>query len=168
MSLTATREYRIRPPSHPWGFGEAGSVYWRAMNVLDLLPHRPPMRLLEDVVSVTPGKEAVGRRFANGNDFYFQGHFPGDPIVPAVILIEMVAQAGGLAVGAPGPGEDARQPQLRVAAIGPFKFPAPARPGAVLEASARVAGALGGLHKIDGAVTADGVIVATGSLTLAG
>lgn len=138
------------------------------MHWLDLLPHQPPMRLLEDVVSVGPGKEAVGVRLAKLDDFYFQGHFPQDPVVPAVILIEMVAQVGGLAAGAPRPGEEPRPLQLRVAAIGPFKFPAAARPGARLEASARVAGSLGGLYKIEGAVTADGIVVATGSLTLAG
>jgi 3-hydroxyacyl-[acyl-carrier-protein] dehydratase len=138
------------------------------MQWLDLLPHQPPMRLLEDVVSVGPGREAVGARLSKPDDFYFQGHFPQDPIVPAVILIEMVAQVGGLAAGIPNPGEEPRRLQLRVAAIGPFKFPAAARPGARLEASARVAGSLGGLYKIDGAVTADGIVVATGSLTLAG
>jgi 3-hydroxyacyl-[acyl-carrier-protein] dehydratase len=135
---------------------------------LDLLPHQPPMRLLEDVVSIGPGREAVAARLAKPDDFYFQGHFPGDPVVPAVILVEMVAQVGGLAAGVPSAGEEPRPRQLRVAAIGPFKFPAPARPGARLEASARVAGSLGGLHKIDGAVTADGIVVASGSLTLAG
>lgn len=126
------------------------------------------MRLLEDVVSVGPGKEAVGGRRAKPEDFYFQGHFPHDPVVPAVILIEMVAQVGGLAAGAPHPGEEPHPLQLRVAAVGPFKFPAAARPGARLEASARVVGHLGGLYKIDGAVTADGVLVASGSVTLAG
>jgi 3-hydroxyacyl-[acyl-carrier-protein] dehydratase len=138
------------------------------MQWLDLLPHQPPMRLLEEVVSVGPGKEAVGSRLAKPQDFYFQGHFPQDPIVPAIILVELVAQVGGLAAGAPGPGEEARPLRLRVAAIGPFKFPSAARPGARLEASARVSGSLGGLHKIDGTVTADGIVVAAGSLTLAG
>ena len=125
------------------------------------------MRLLEEVVSVGPGREAVGWRLAKAEDFYFQGHFPQDPIVPAIILVEMVAQIGGLAAGVPSPGEEPRPLHLRVAAIGPFKFPAAARPGARLEASARVAGSLGGLYKIDGAVTADGIVVASGSLTLA-
>jgi 3-hydroxyacyl-[acyl-carrier-protein] dehydratase len=138
------------------------------MHWLDLLPHQPPMRLLEDVVSVGPGREAIGGRVAKPEDFYFQGHFPHDPVVPAIILIEMVAQVGGLAAGVPNAGEEPRSQQLRVAAIGPFKFPAAARPGARLEASARVAASLGGLHKIEGAVTADGIIVASGSLTLAG
>ena len=138
------------------------------MEWLELLPHQPPMRLLEDVVSVGPGHEAVGGRLAKPDDFYFQGHFPQDPVVPAIILIEMVAQVGGLAAGAPKAGEAPRPRQLRVAAIGPFKFPAAARPGARLEASARVTGNLGGLYKIEGTVTADGIVVAVGSLTLAG
>lgn len=156
------------PAFAPRRFSEAGSVYWRAMQWLDLLPHQPPMRLLEEVVSIGPGKEAVGWRLSKPEDFYFQGHFPGDPVVPAIILVEMVAQVGGLAVGVPDPGEELRPLQLRVAAIGPFKFPAAARPGARLEASARVAGSLGVLYKIDGTVTADGIVVAAGSLTLAG
>jgi 3-hydroxyacyl-[acyl-carrier-protein] dehydratase len=126
------------------------------------------MRLLEEVLSVSPGVAAVGRRTAKRDDFYFQGHFPHDAIVPAVILVEMVAQTGGLAAGAPSAGESQAPVQLRVAGIGPFKFPAAARPGAVLEASARVVGKIGGLYKIEGAVTADGIVVATGSLTLAG
>ena len=126
------------------------------------------MRLLEEVVSIGPGREAVGRRLAKREDFYFQGHFPGDPVVPAIILVEMVAQAGGLAVGVPHPGEEPRPLQLRVAAIGSFKFPAAAKPGARLEATARVAGSLGGLYKIDGSVTADGIVVAAGNLILAG
>ena len=71
------------------------------MDWLDLLPHQPPMRLIEDVVSVGPGKEAVGGRVARPDDFYFQGHFPDNPVVPAIILVEMVAQIGGLAAGAP-------------------------------------------------------------------
>jgi 3-hydroxyacyl-[acyl-carrier-protein] dehydratase len=140
------------------------------MQLIDCLPHQPPMRLLEEIVELTRGETATGRRVAKPEDFYFQGHFPGQPVVPAVILIELLAQTGGLAVAAPeGPGADVpRVTQLRVAAIGSFKFPAAAGPGATLEACARVAGKIGGLYKIEGEVTADGRLVATGSLTLAG
>ncbi len=139
------------------------------MHWVDCLPHQPPMRLLEDVVDVVAGTRATGRRVAHAADFYFQGHFPERPIVPAVILIEMLAQAGGIAVAAPGAGEIAgSRPQLRIAAVGPFKFPAAAGAGALLEAQARVTGRLGSMFKIEGEVTADGIVVATGGLTLAG
>ena len=76
-----------------------------AVRWLDSLPHQPPMRLLEEIVSVSPGEQAVALRRAKPEDFYFQGHFPQDPIVPAVILVEMVAQAGGLAAGSASTGE---------------------------------------------------------------
>jgi 3-hydroxyacyl-[acyl-carrier-protein] dehydratase len=138
------------------------------MAFLDCLPHQPPMRLLEDVVEVTRGESATGRRVTRPDDFYFQGHFPGHPVVPAVILIELLAQTGGIAAVAPAPGDPASTVQLKVAAIGPFKFPAAAGSGMTLEARARVARRIGGLIKIEGTVTADGVLVATGSLTLAG
>jgi len=125
------------------------------------------MRLLEDVTEIQHGESATGRRRAQPGDFYFQGHFPGQPVVPAVILIELVAQTGGIAAAAPPPGAPSTPPlQLRVAAIGPFKFPAAAGANTTLEARARVAGRMGGLIKIEGTVTADGILVATGTLTL--
>ena len=127
------------------------------------LPHQPPMRLVEQVLDVKPGESARCARTAHPDDWFFQGHFPGTPVIPAIVLVELLAQTGGLAAGSPDGGPLA----LRVAAFGGFKFPRGAGPGVVLEATARVAGRMGGLYKIEGEVTADGVLVATGSLTLA-
>src|SRR5262245_13136745 len=88
---------------------------------IDLLPHRPPMRLVERVVELVPGQSAHGRRVANPDDWYFQGHFPGDPVVPAIVLVELLAQTGGLAAGS-GPRDAGGLRMMRVAALGPFKF----------------------------------------------
>jgi 3-hydroxyacyl-[acyl-carrier-protein] dehydratase len=125
------------------------------------------MRLIETVSELVAGERASGGRRAVETDFYFDGHFPGEPIVPAIILVEMLAQVGGLAAGAPPEGTALEAIRLRVAGLGPFKFPGAARPGAWLEARARVAGRLGSMFKIEGDVTSDGAVVATGSVTLA-
>jgi 3-hydroxyacyl-[acyl-carrier-protein] dehydratase len=123
------------------------------------------MRLVEEIADLVAGESARGLRVARPEDWYFQGHFPDDPVVPAIVLIELLAQTGGLAAasGAP-PGSAA---MLRVAAVGPFKFPGGARPHQLLDARARVVGRIGGLIKIEGEVLADGVRVAVGSITLA-
>jgi 3-hydroxyacyl-[acyl-carrier-protein] dehydratase len=133
-------------------------------SLIELLPHRGPMRLVEQIIELRPGEFARGRRTARPDDWYFQGHFPGDPVVPAIILVELLAQTGGIAACS---GDGAHSRALRVASFAVFKFPSAARPNAVLEAAAQVAGRMGGLIKIEGEVTADGVRVATGGIVLA-
>lgn len=132
---------------------------------LGLLPHRPPMRLVGEVIEVEPGVRARTRRRTQAEDWFFDGHFPGEPVVPAIVLVELVAQTGGLVIGSGA--ADGEPLALRVAALGGFKFPGAAVAGDVLEVSARVAGRMGGLYKIEGEVTVDGRTVGAGSVTLA-
>ena len=123
------------------------------------------MRLLDEILELVPGSRCRARRCTHPPDFFFQGHFPGMPVVPACILVEMIAQAGGLAAGT-GIQQTNDAPQLRVAAFGPCKFPSGAGPGEVLEVDARVVGQLGPLYMVEGEVLADGRLVASGAVTL--
>ena len=125
-----------------------------------LLPHQPPMRLLAYVVSLA--RQGSGRWPPSEAESFIFVTLSHDPVVPAVILIEMLAQVA-TGAGAPNPGEEPRPLQLRVGG-GSSSFSA-ARPGPV-GASARVVVILGSTYRLAG--DADGVIVASGSVTRRG
>ena len=66
-----------------------------ARDVLAYLPHRYPMLLIDRVVECTPGESIVALKNVTINEPFFQGHFPGHPIMPAVLILEAMAQVGG-------------------------------------------------------------------------
>jgi 3-hydroxyacyl-[acyl-carrier-protein] dehydratase len=67
-----------------------------AVEIMDLLPHRFPFLLIDKIVSCTPGETITAIKNVSVNEPFFTGHFPGNPIMPGVLIIESMAQAGGV------------------------------------------------------------------------
>ena len=61
--------------------------------IIDLLPHREPMLLIDELIDIVPHKSAIGIINVKKNSFYFQGHFPDQPVMPGVIIVEAFGQA---------------------------------------------------------------------------
>jgi len=66
--------------------------------IMEILPHRYPMLLVDRVEELEPGKRAVGYKNVTMNEQIFQGHYPGKPIMPGVLMVEALAQLGGVAI----------------------------------------------------------------------
>lgn len=122
------------------------------------LPHREPFVFVDAVTELAAGERASGVKTFAAGDPVFRGHFPGEPIVPGVLLAEALAQLAGIAAGEAG---------LRLAAVKAMKFPAAARPEETIELRAVKAGAVGGLWQFSVEARVAERTVAEGMIVLA-
>ena len=96
----------------------------------EILPHREPFLLIDEVLEVTPGVSAVARKTVREDEWYLSGHFPGRPIMPGVLIVEALAQTGAIAVLSE---EENRGKLAFFAGIDDCRFKRVVGPGDVLE-----------------------------------
>jgi 3-hydroxyacyl-[acyl-carrier-protein] dehydratase len=128
------------------------------------LPHRPPFVFVREVVHCDAGRSVEARTSFARNDPMFAGHFPGNPIVPGVILTEALAQAAGIAA-ASGHPETAR-PVFLLSAIRTMKFFQAVRPGEEIELHAEKIAETEALVQFKVAAKVNGALAAEGQLVL--
>lgn len=125
------------------------------------LPHREPFVFLKGVSRVEAGVSGEAVQEFSPDDPVFRGHFPGEPIVPGVLLTEAIAQLAGIVAGADEPGS-----RYLLSAIRSMKFSRPALPGREIRLSVRAEGTLGQLLLFGGEAVQDGEVVAAGTVVL--
>jgi len=64
--------------------------------IQEIIPHRYPFLLVDRIIDLHPGKTAIGEKDVRSDDFYFPGHFPDDPVMPGVLILESLAQTGAI------------------------------------------------------------------------
>lgn len=133
---------------------------------LDRLPHGPEFRFVDRLVALVPGKSGTGEYRVRGDESFLKGHFPGEPIMPGVILIEACAQlAGTVAQSDPSIPPLAH---LKLTAIRGVKILGTARPGDCVQLDCQVSGRMAGLIQASVTATVEGRKILSGEVTLTG
>ncbi|MFC5456506.1 3-hydroxyacyl-ACP dehydratase FabZ family protein [Prosthecobacter fluviatilis] len=137
------------------------------VQALSSLPHGSEFRFIDEMVELTPGVSARAVWRLKGGEEFLRGHFPGAPLMPGVLMIEALAQLGGILIQT-RPGEPPLK-NLRLTAVRQIKILGSITPGQSLHLSGSLQGVLDTLGQISGEIRDDaGNVILTGAVTLAG
>jgi 3-hydroxymyristoyl/3-hydroxydecanoyl-(acyl carrier protein) dehydratase len=137
------------------------------VQALSALPHGPSFRFIDELVEVQSGVSAIARWTLKGDEAFLEGHFPGNPMLPGVIMIEALAQLGGVLAQSDRGDKPLRN--VRLTAVRQFKILGSIPPGQTLTIHAKRDAVMPGLVQISGEIlTTDGTKLATGSIVLSG
>ena len=128
-----------------------------------LIPHRPPFLLVDEILELEPGKRILARREVRADDWWFSGHFPGRPVMPGVLTVEAIAQAGAVAVLA---AEENRGKLPFFAGIDDCRFKRVVEPGDTLTLECVFVRVRGPIAKGEGRALVGGELAAEALLTV--
>jgi len=138
--------------------------------ILKLIPHRYPFLLVDKIIELEPGKRAVGIKNVTVNEPFFQGHFPGFPIMPGVLIVEALAQTAGIAVNANETGAEGGENSGKLgvfASIDGMKFKKQVVPGDTLRMEVEILSTKMGVTKAKVKATVEDKIAAEGEIRFA-
>jgi 3-hydroxyacyl-[acyl-carrier-protein] dehydratase len=129
-----------------------------------ILPHRDPFLLIDEVLELEPGSRVVARKNVRPDEWYLQGHFPGRPIMPGVLIVEAMAQTGAVAVLSE---EENRGRLALFAGIDDVRFKRLVQPGDTLDLTCELERVRGPIGKGRATAHVEGELAARGTLTFA-
>lgn len=136
-----------------------GALEFDLAEIKDMIPHRYPFLFVDKVVNVETGKRCTGIKNVTCNEPFFEGHFPGHPVFPGVLIVECMAQTAGCLV-VHSLGREARGKIVYFMSIDSARFRKPVVPGDVLKVHCVVKQSRGNVWKFDGVAEVDGKKVA--------
>lgn len=135
-----------------------------AKEIMEIIPHRQPFMLIDTVEELTPGVRAAAKKCVSYNEPFFQGHFPGEPVMPGVLIIEALAQTGAVAILSL---EENKGKTAYFAAIQSAKFKRKVIPGDVLVLETEIIKQKGPMGIGKAVASVDGEVAVTAELTFA-